>query len=192
MSPALNWFFDKPSKWQKECNVLRAIVLDCALKEELKWGQPCYTSQGRNIVIIHGFKNYCALLFIKGVLLKDPEKILIQQTENVQTGRQVRFTNVKEIEKLAPVLKAYIREAEEIEKKGLKIALKKTEDYPVPEEFQNRLDENPLLKKAFNALTPGRQRQYIFYFSQAKQSKTRTERVEKCTKQILLGKGMND
>ncbi len=193
MNPKVDWFFDKPSKWQEEYGKLRTIALDCNLTEELKWGNPCYTaSDGKNVVLIHGFKDYCAYLLFKGALLKDNKHILIQQTPNVQLPRQVRFTNVKEIEKLAPVLKAYIREAVEVEKKGLKIALKKTEDYPVPEEFQNRLDENPLLKKAFNALTPGRQRQYIFYFSQAKQSRTRAERVEKCTKQILLGKGMND
>ncbi|NNM94385.1 MAG: hypothetical protein HKL88_02850, partial [Bacteroidia bacterium] len=182
MNPKVDWFFDKPSKWQGEYQKLRTIALDCNLAEELKWGNPCYTrSDGKNVVLIHGFKDYCAYLFFKGALLKDSKHILIQQTPNVQLPRQVRFTNVKEIEKLAPILKAYIREAEEVEKEGLKITLKKTADYAVPEEFQNRLDENPSLKKAFNALTPGRQRQYIFYFSQAKQSKTRTERVEKCT-----------
>ena len=166
------------------------IILDCGLTEELKWGWPCYTFQKSNIVLIHGFKEYCALLFFKGALLKDPKGILIQQTENVQAARQIRFSNVREIVKMKPILKAYICEAKE--KAALKVNYKKTSEFRVPEEFQNKLDEIPALKTAFNALTPGRQRAYIFYFSAPKQSKTRESRVEKCMQQILKGKGLND
>ncbi len=158
----------------------------------MKWGCPCYTFEGRNIVLIHGFKEYCALLFFKGALLNDANGILIQQTKNVQAARQIRFTNVKEIVKMEKILKAYIYEAIEVEKAGLKVELKKTSEFKIPEEFQNKLDKIPALKTAFNALTPGRQRAYIFYFSQPKQSKTRESRVEKCMKQILNGKGLND
>jgi uncharacterized protein YdeI (YjbR/CyaY-like superfamily) len=168
------------------------IILDCGLTEELKWGVPCYTFEKRNIVLIHGFKEYCALLFFKGALLNDGKSILIQQTENVQAARQIRFTNVREIVKLKPILKAYIYEAIEVEKAGLKVNLKKTKEFIVPEEFQNRLAEVPGLKTAFAALTPGRQRAYLLHFSAPKQSKTRESRVEKCLQQILKGKGLND
>jgi uncharacterized protein YdeI (YjbR/CyaY-like superfamily) len=192
MNPKVDFFFNKAEKWQKEFAKLRTIVLDCGLTEELKWGQPCYMYQKSNIVLIHGFKEYCAILFFKGALLKDAKGILIQQTENVQAGRQVRFTNVREIVKLGAILKAYIMEAIEVEKAGLKVQLKKTSEYSIPEEFQHKLDEDPALKTAFEALTPGRQRAYIFYFSQPKQSKTRESRIEKCMPQIFNGKGLND
>ena len=192
MNPKVDWFFDKDSKWQKEYKKLRKIILDCALTEELKWGCPCYTFEKKNIVLIHGFKEYCALLFFKGALLNDAEGILIQQTKNVQSARQVRFTNLKEIVKIEKILKAYIYEAVEVERAGLKVRLKKTSDFKIPGEFQKQLDKKPALKKAFDALTPGRQRAYIFYFSQPKQSKTREARVEKYRKQILSGKGLND
>ncbi len=192
MNPKVDWFFNKPGRWQEEYLTLRKIILGCDLEEELKWGCPCYTNEGKNIVLIHGFKDYCAVLFFKGALLKDSHHLLIQQTPNVQLPRQMRFTGVKDIIKLANVLKTYIKEAGETEKKGLKIELKKTSDYAVPEEFQDKLDENAALKKAFLTLTPGRQRGYIFYFSQAKQSKTRAERVEKYTSKILMGKGLDD
>jgi len=188
----VDWFFDKASKWQKEYLQLRKIILDCGLTEELKWGCPCYTFQGTNIILIHGFKEYCAVLFFKGALLKDANSILIQQTENVQSARQVRFTNNREIVKMEKILKAYIYEAIEVEKAGLKVKLKKTSDYEIPEEFQNKLAKNAKLKKAFASLTPGRQRAYIFYFSQPKLSKTRESRVEKSILQILEGKGLND
>ena len=192
MNPDVDFFFDKADKWQKEFEKLRTIILDCGLNEELKWGQACYTYDGRNIVLIHGFKEYCALLFFKGALMRDTHNILIQQTENVQSARQVRFTQVKEIAKLERTLKEYIYEAIEVERAGLKVKLKKTEDFPVPEELQKRLTKNRLLKKAFEALTPGRQKGYIFYISQAKQSKTRESRVEKCVPLILEGKGLTD
>jgi uncharacterized protein YdeI (YjbR/CyaY-like superfamily) len=188
----VDFFFRKAKKWKDEFEKLRIIVLDCGLSEELKWGQPCYTFQKKNIVLIHGFKEYCALLFFKGALLKDADTLLIQQTENVQAGRQIRFTNVREIVQMEPILKAYIREAIEVEKAGLKVKLKKTSDFKIPEEFQNKLDKIPALKTAFAALTPGRQRGYLFYFSQPKQSKTRESRVEKSMPQILKGKGLND
>jgi len=192
MNPKVDWFFDKATQWQKEFEKLRSIILDCGLNEELKWGQPCYTYENRNIVLIHGFKEYCALLFFKGALMGDANGILIQQTENVQSARQIRFTNVKEIAKLEKALKAYIYEAIEVEKAGLKVAYKKTADYKMPEEFQKKLNKSATLKKAFEALTPGRQKAYIFYFSQAKQAKTREARVEKYVKQILQGKGLED
>lgn len=192
MNPKVDFYFRKAKKWQKEIEKLRTIVLDCHLTEELKWGVPCYTFQDSNIVLIHTFKDYCALLFHKGVLLKDPKGILIQQTENVQSARQARFASLQEIIKLEPVLKAYIFEAVEVEEAGLKVELKKTEDFPVPEEFQHKLDEMPTLKNAFEALTPGRQRAYIFHFSAAKQSKTRASRVEKYMEKILDGKGLED
>src|SRR6266542_2731910 len=192
MNPKVDEYLRKTKKWQEEFEKLRMISLDCGLTEELKWGKPCYTFQESNIVLIHGFKEYCALLFFKGALLKDAKGILIQQTENVQAGRQIRFTNVREIVKIKTILKAYIHEAIEVEKAGLKVNYKKTSEFKVPEEFQNKLDETPALKKAFAALTPGRQRGYIFYFSQPKQSKTRESRVEKCMQQILNGKGLND
>ena len=191
-NPKLDFYFSKAKKWQGEFEKLRMIMLDCQLKEELKWGHPCYTFQESNIVLMHGFKEYCALLFFKGALLKDNNSILIQQTKNVQAGRQIRFTSVQEIIQMKKILKAYIQEAIDVEKAGLKVELKKTTDYIIPVEFQNKLNKNAVLKKAFNALTPGRQRQYIFYFSQAKQATTRELRVEKCFKQILNGKGLND
>ncbi len=192
MNPKVDEYLRKTKKWQEEFEKLRMIILDCGLTEELKWGCPCYTFEKSNIVLIHGFKEYCALLFFKGALLKDAKGILIQQTENVQAGRQIRFTNVREIVKIKTVLKAYIHEAIEVEKAGLKVKYKKTSEFKIPEEFQNKLDETPALKKAFDALTPGRQRGYIFYFSQPKQSTTRVSRVEKCMQQILKGKGLND
>ena len=192
MNPGVDFYFDKEKKWQKEIEQLRIIVLDCGLEEELKWGCPCYTFQESNIVLIHVFKEYCALLFFKGALLNDADDILIRQTENVQSARQIRFTNVREIAKMEKILKAYIYEAIEVERAGLKVKLKKTADFKIPEEFQKKLDKNTALKKAFNALTPGRQRQYFFYFSQPKQSKTREARVEKYIPQILDGKGLND
>jgi uncharacterized protein YdeI (YjbR/CyaY-like superfamily) len=192
MNPKVDWFFDKDTKWKKEYEQLRTIVLDCGLIEELKWGCPCYRFENSNIVLIHGFKEYCALLFFKGALLNDVNSILIQQTENVQSARQIRFTNLKEIVKMEKILKAYIYEAIEVERAGLKVKLKKTSEYKIPEEFQNKLDKNKALKKAFEALTPGRQRAYIFYFSQPKLSKTREARVEKYMQQILDGKGMDD
>ncbi len=192
MNPKADWFFDKDTKWQKEYEKLRKFILDCGLTEELKWGCPCYTYDNTNIVLIHGFKEYCAVLFFKGALLADANGILIQQTKNVQSARQVRFTNTKEIVKMERVLKAYIYEAIEVEKAGLKVKLKKTSEYKIPEEFQKKLTKSAALKKAFDALTPGRQRAYIFYFSQAKLSKTREERVAKYTKQILSGKGLDD
>jgi uncharacterized protein YdeI (YjbR/CyaY-like superfamily) len=192
MNPKVDKFISNAQQWQEEYKKLRMIVLDCGLTEELKWGVPCYTLQKSNIVLIHGFKDYCAILFVKGALLKDSKGILIQQTENVQAARQVRFTNVREIDETEPILKDYIYEAIEVEKAGLKVNYKKTEEYSIPEEFQNKLNEIPDLKAAFTALTPGRQRAYIFYFSQPKQSKTRESRVEKFIPQILSGKGLND
>jgi uncharacterized protein YdeI (YjbR/CyaY-like superfamily) len=192
MNPKVDFFFDKDTRWQKEYGKLRKIALDCGLDEKLKWGCPCYTFQEANIILIHGFKEYCAYLFFKGALLNDPEGILIQQTKNVQSARQIRFTNVKDITKMERILKAYIFEAIEVEKAGLKVKFKKTSDFKIAEEFQSKLDKLPALKKAFDALTPGRQRAYIFYFSQAKQSKTREERVKKYMKQILAGKGLED
>jgi uncharacterized protein YdeI (YjbR/CyaY-like superfamily) len=192
MNPKVDWFFAKDTQWQKEYEKLRKIILDCGLIEELKWGCPCYTFENTNIVLIHGFKEYCALLFFKGALLNDPNGILIQQTKNVQSARQIRFTNVREIVKMEKNLKAYVYEAIEVERAGLKVKLKKTSEFKVPEEFQKRLDKNNALKKAFDELTPGRQRAYIFYFAQAKQTKTREARVEKYLKQILNGKGIDD
>lgn len=192
MNPKVNFYFSKAEKWQDEFEKLRMIVLDCQLTEELKWGCPCYMFHQGNIVLIHGFKEYCALLFFKGALLHDANGILIQQTENVQAGRQIRFTNVREIVQMEFILKAYIYEAIEVEKAGLKVPLKKTTEYSIPEEFQYKLDEIPALKIAFEALTPGRQRAYIFYFSQPKQSKTRESRIQKYIPKILNGKGLDD
>jgi uncharacterized protein YdeI (YjbR/CyaY-like superfamily) len=192
MNTKVDFFFNKATRWQEEFELLRTIILDCGLTEELKWGQPCYSFEEKNIVLIHGFKEYCAVLFFKGALLKDAKRILIQQTKNVQSARQVRFTSVQEIVKLKTILKAYVKEAIEVEKKGLKVELKKTKEFSMPEEFKNKLAENPVLKKAFYALTPGRQRAYLLYFAQAKQSKTREARVEKYEKQILKGKGLDD
>jgi len=191
LNPKVDGYLRKAKKWQKELAKLRMIVLDCPLTEEVKWRNPCYTFQKSNIVLIHAFKEYCALLFFKGALLKDAKSILIRPG-NMQAARQIRFTNVQEIAEMEPVLKAYIHEAIEVEKAGLKVKFKKTAEFAVPEEFQNKLDEIPALKTAFAALTPGRQRAYILYFSAAKQSKTRESRVEKCRRQILNGKGLND
>jgi uncharacterized protein YdeI (YjbR/CyaY-like superfamily) len=192
MNPKVDFFFNKAGKWQKEYEKLRKIILSCGLDEKLKWGVPCYTFQDSNIVLIHGFKDYCAILFPKGVLLQDPEGILIQQTKNVQSARQIRFTDVREIARLEPALKAYVYEAIEVEKAGVKVRKKTTADFDIPEEFQTRLAKNRALKKAFEALTPGRQRSYIYYFSQPKLPKTREARVEKYIKQILSGKGLDD
>jgi uncharacterized protein YdeI (YjbR/CyaY-like superfamily) len=191
MNPKVDFYFSK-ARWQKELEQLRMIVLDCGLTEELKWGCPCYSFQKANIVLIHVFKEYCALLFFKGALLNDANGILIQQTKNVQAARQIRFTNVQEIVKMKHILKVYIYEALEVEKAGLKVNLKKTAEFTIPEEFQKRLDKTPALKTAFRALTPGRQRAYIFYFSAAKQSKTRESRIEKYIQKILNGKGLED
>lgn len=192
INPKVDFYFRKAKKWKAELEQLRKIVLDTPLTEELKWGVPCYTFQESNIVLIHDFKEYCALLFVKGALMNDADGILIQQTKLVQSARQIRFTNLPQIIEMEPILKAYIHEAIEVEKAGLKVVLKKTEDYPIPEEFQNTLDKNRTLKNAFNALTPGRQRGYIFYFSAPKQPNTRESRIEKYTQQILNGKGLND
>ena len=192
MNPKVDWFFNKAGKWQKEFGQLRTIILDCDLIEELKWGQPCYMFEKTNIVLIHGFKDYCALLFFKGALLKDPKNILVQQTENVQAARQIRFTGVGEIVKLKPTLKKYIYEAIKVEEAGLKVDFKKTTEFAMPEEFKKKIDKSSALKKAFYALTPGRQRGYLLYFSQAKQAKTREARVEKYVEQILEGKGLED
>jgi len=192
MNPKVDFYFSKAEKWQEEIEQLREIVLDCGLTEELKWGCPCYAFEKSNIVLIHVFKEYCALLFFKGALLNDPNGILIQQTENVQAARQIRFTNLKEIVKQKKILKTYIYEAIEVEKAGLKVNLKKATEFSIAEEFQNKLDKKPALKKAFYALTPGRQRAYLLFFSAPKQSKTREARVEKYIPQILSGKGLND
>ncbi|MEO6667914.1 MAG: DUF1801 domain-containing protein [Ferruginibacter sp.] len=192
MNPKVDFYFDKAQQWQSAFQLLRKIILDFGLAEELKWGHPCYSYQNANIVLMHGFKEYCALLFFKGVLLNDPNGILIQQTKNVQAARQARFTNVKEIGKAKLILKAYIYEAIEVEKAGLKVKLKKTAAYKMPGELKKKLDEIPALKIAFDALTPGRQRGYILYFSEPKQAKTREARIEKCITAILKGKGLND
>ena len=192
MNPKVDFFFRKAKKWQEEFEKLRMIVLECGLTEELKWGCPCYSFEKSNIVLIHGFKDYCALLFMKGALLSDDSGILVQQTENVQSARQIRFTDIREIYDLEPIVKAYIHEAIEVEKAGLKVKFKKATEFAVAEEFQSKLDRLPALKKAFYALTPGRQRGYLLYFSSAKQSKTRAARVEKYMPQILEGKGIDD
>jgi uncharacterized protein YdeI (YjbR/CyaY-like superfamily) len=192
MNPKVDAFIRHEERWQAEFEQLRAIVLDCGLAEDFKWRHPCYTFEDSNIAIIQGFKAYCALLFVKGVLLKDTMGILVQMTENVQSSRQLRFTAADEIEEMAPIIKAYILEAIEVEKAGLEVDYKETSEFDIPEEFQRKLDADPALKAAFEALTPGRQRGYLLHFSQAKQSKTRASRVEKCTPKILAGKGLND
>lgn len=192
MNPKVDWFFKKETQWKEAFTVLRQIILGCGLVEDLKWGVPCYTYNGTNVVLIHGFKEYCALLFHKGVLLKDSERILIQQTKNVQAARQVRFTNTAQVREMKSTLKTYIYEAIEVEKAGLEVQLKKTEEFSMPEELQQAFDENPDLKAAFEALTPGRQRGYLLYFSQPKQSKTRISRIKKCTTKIYDGKGHNE
>ncbi|HYM19636.1 MAG TPA: DUF1801 domain-containing protein [Candidatus Kapabacteria bacterium] len=191
-NPNVDWYFRKAKQWQSELEKLRTIVLDCGLTEELKWGCPCYTSEKHNIVLIHEFNKYCALLFFKGALLKDSKDILIQQTKHVQAARQARFTSVSEIRKMESALKAYIKEAIKVEKAGLKVELKKTSEFDMPEEFEHKLHEVPALKKAFYKLTPGRQRGYLLYFSSAKQSKTRESRIEKYLPQILNGRGLED
>ncbi|QPQ31327.1 YdeI/OmpD-associated family protein [Lysinibacillus sp. JNUCC 51] len=192
MNPKVDEFLSKAKKWQEEYSALRNIVLDCELTEEFKWMHPCYTLEKKNIVLIHGFKDYCALLFHKGALLKDAHGILIQQTENVQAARQIRFTSVQEIVGMETIIKEYIREAIEVEKAGLEVPMKEHKEYIIPEELHSKFDEMPTLKTAFEELTPGRQRAYILHFSQPKQSKTRVSRIEKCTQQILDGKGLND
>jgi uncharacterized protein YdeI (YjbR/CyaY-like superfamily) len=191
-NPKVEFFFSKAEKWQPELKKLRKIALDCGLTEELKWGCPCYTLDESNIVLIHAFKGYCAYLFFKGALLKDAKHILIQQTKNVQAARQIRFTGVKEITGMEKTLKAYIKEAVEVEKSGLKVSLKKTSEFKMAEEFKNKLDESSVLKKAFESLTPGRQRGYLLYFASAKQSATRESRIEKSIPKILDGMGMDD
>lgn len=191
-NPAVDRFLRSSKQWRQEFGALRKIVLGCDLTEALKWGKPCYTVNGKNVVLIHGFKEYCALLFVKGALLADTKNILIRQTENVQSARQARFTDVEEISKLAPTLKAYIREAIAVEKGGLEVKKKGTAEFAVAEEFQSRLDAVPGLKSAFEALTPGRQRAYLLHFSGAKQSRTRASRVEHHIPRILVGKGLND
>ncbi len=191
-NPEIDWYFDKAKAWQEEVNQLRTIILKCGLREELKWGNPCYVHQKSNIVLIHSFKEYCALLFFKGALLQDTKGVLIQQTENVQSARQIRFTNVQQVKELAATVNAYVFEAIEVEKAGLKVEFKKPVEFKMAEEFQIKLDELTHLKTAFFALTPGRQRAYLLYFSQAKQAKTREARVEKSIPQILDGKGLDD
>ena len=191
-SPAVDAFLANAKKWQQEMSALRAIILDSELTEELKWGKPCYTFQQRNVLIIHGFKDYCAVLFCKGALLKDPKGVLVQQTDNVQAARQIRFTQLREVTELNSVLKAYLMEAIEVEKAGLEVTYKSTAEFIVPEELREKFSQAPDLKKAFEALTPGRQRGYLLHFSAAKQSKTRTARIEKCMPQILSGKGLDD
>ncbi|MED3997194.1 YdeI family protein [Peribacillus frigoritolerans] len=191
-NPKVDEFLGKAKNWKEEYETLRNIVLDCELTEEIKWMHPCYTFEKKNIVLIHGFKEYCALLFHKGALLQDVHGLLIQQTENVQGARQIRFTNVQEIVATESILKAYIHEAIEVEKAGLEVEFKKNEEFIIPEELHNKFDDIPALKTAFEALTPGRQRAYILYFSQAKQSKTRESRIEKCMQKILDGKGLKD
>ncbi len=192
LNPKVDDYLSKAKKWREESERLRHIVLDCDLTEEYKWMHPCYTFEKKNVVLIHGFKEYCALLFHKGALLKDPHGILVQQTENVQAARQIRFTHLQEILDLEPILKEYILEAIEVEKAGLEVTLKKDTEFIIPEELQEKFDESPDLKAAFEALTPGRQRAYILYFSQPKQSKTRVSRVENCMERILSGKGLKD
>lgn len=192
MNPKVDFFFDEAKQWQKEFEKLRTIALDTGLEEDLKWGCPCYTYHNKNIFLIHGFKEYCAVLFFKGALMNDSDNILIQQSENVQAARQIRFTELKEIADLEKIIKNYMFEALEVEKSGIKVEMKETKQFEMVEEFQNKLNENSALKEAFEALTPGRQRAYLLYFSSAKQTKTRESRIEKCIPDILIGKGIND
>lgn len=192
MNPKTDFFFNGASQWQKEFKKLRTIALSTELVEDLKWGCPCYTYEGKNIFLIHGFKEYCALLFFKGALMKDPDNILIQQSENVQAARQIRFTDLEQINDLEKILRTYMFQAVEIEESGVKVEMKKTREFEMVEEFQHQLDKDVSLKKAFEALTPGRQRAYLLHFSSPKQSKTRESRIEKCIPQILAGKGLND
>jgi uncharacterized protein YdeI (YjbR/CyaY-like superfamily) len=191
-NPKADFYFSKSEKWQKEMKKLRTIALGCGLAEELKWGCPSYTLEKTNIVLIHEFKEYCAYLFFKGALMKDPKGLLIQQTKNVQAARQIRFTSVQEIAKLEPALKAYIKEAIAVEKAGLKVEFKTAAQFDMPDEFQSRLESMPALRRAFEALTPGRQKGYLLHFASAKQSKTREARVEKCIPLILDGMGLDD
>jgi uncharacterized protein YdeI (YjbR/CyaY-like superfamily) len=191
-NPKVDFYFEKAVKWQPETRKLREIALDCGLEEQLKWGVPCYTSGKKNVILIHDFKDYCALLFMKGALLKDPHGLLIQQTENVQAARQMRFTGLKEILRNEKKIKACILEAIEVEKAGLKVKLKKTSEFPMPDELKEKLKSDAGLKRAFSALTPGRQRGYLLYFSSAKQSATRHARIEKCVRKIMDGQGLND
>jgi len=192
MNPKTDFFFNEPSQWQTAFEKLRAIALSTELTEDLKWGCPCYTYEGKNIFLIHGFKEYCALLFFKGALMKDPDHILIQQSKNVQAARQIRFTDLQQINDLEDILRSYMFEAVEIEESGAKVEMKKTKEFEMVEEFQSRLDQDPALKEAFEALTPGRQRAYLLHFSSAKQSKTREARIDKCIPEIFEGKGLND
>ncbi|PLK44723.1 YdeI family protein [Emticicia sp. TH156] len=192
LNPKVDFFFSKATQWKKEYEKLRTLTLSCGLAEELKWGCPCYTHQGNNVVLIHGFKEYCALLFFKGALMGNADGLLIQQTANVQSARQMRFTSLSEVATQEAIIKAHIYEAIEIEKAGLKVTLKKTSDYAIPDEFQQKLDTNPALKTAFETLTPGRQKAYLFHFGQAKQASTRLARVEKFMPKILEGKGLED
>ncbi len=192
LNPKVDAYLRRAKKWREEMAELRTIVLDCGLTEELKWGKPCYASENSNVVLIQGFKECCALLFFKGALLKDAQGILIKPGENSQAGRQIRFTQVREIARMKPAVKAYIRAAIAVEKAGLKVKLKKITRRKIPDELQNKFDERPALKTAFQALTPGRQRAYLLHFCGAKQSATRESRIEKCTRQILAGKGLND
>ncbi len=191
-NPKVDWFFEKDGQWKSSFAKLRQLALDSGLTEELKWGHPCYTLKGKNVFLMHGFKDYCALLFLKGALLKDDHKILIQQTESVQSARQIRFTSLKEVVKLAPVVQSYMQQAIMVEQSGKKVPLKKTVEFEIPEEFKRALKEMPDLKKAFHALTPGRQRGYLLHFAAAKQSKTREARIEKNVERILAGKGLDD
>jgi uncharacterized protein YdeI (YjbR/CyaY-like superfamily) len=191
-NPKADACLKRAPKWREEFERLRTIILDCGLAEQVKWGWPCYTLNESNVVLIHGFKEYCAMMFPKGALLNDPNGVLIQPTENMQAARQIRFTNAREIVALKSTLKAYVHQAIEVEKSGLKVKLKRTSEFKVSEEFRKKLNEVPALKTAFHALTPGRQRGYLLYFAQPKQSKTREARVEKCVPQILNGKGLND
>ncbi len=192
MNPEVDDFLRSEKRWKAEFSKLRTIILDCRLEEGVKWGQPCYSLDGKNIVLIHGFKEYCAMLFFKGALLKDPKHVLITQTENVQASRQIRFTNADEIAALEPTLKEYIAEAIEVEKSGLKIAFRETKEFKMPEELQEKMDAVPGLRDSFNALTPGRQRAYILFFSEPKQAKTRVSRIEKYVEHIMAGKGLQD
>ncbi|RKE81568.1 hypothetical protein EGI15_21110 [Chryseobacterium cucumeris] len=192
MNPKVNFFFENAGQWQEEFEKLRAIALSTELVEDLKWGCPCYTYEGKNIFLIHGFKEYCALLFFKGALMKDPDHILIQQSKNVQAARQIRFTEVAQINDLEEVIRSYMFQAVEIEESGAKVEMKKTKEFEMAEEFQEKLDQDPALQEAFKALTPGRQRAYLLHFSSAKQSKTREARIEKCIPQIMDGIGLND
>jgi uncharacterized protein YdeI (YjbR/CyaY-like superfamily) len=192
MNPKVDWYFEKEEKWHDEIAEMRKIVNECHLTEDLKWGCPAYTFEKKNIVLIHVFKEYCAFLFFKGALMKDPDKILIQQTENVQSARQVRFTNLKEIKELSSVLKKYIFHAVEVEESGAKVEFKKTKEFAAPEELEAKFKAMPELKKAFEALTPGRQRAYILHFAQPKQAKTRESRIEKAAERIMDGKGLLD